>query len=663
MSSQIRRAVAAGMAFVLMLACTACGEGADGEAADAEIEAILSNMSLRDKLGQMMLVSFRVWKEPAPEAEQPAEDTGTPAGQPVEASPQAEQPGEDVIALNDEIRACLRDGRFGSVILFAQNCHDAEQTLRLVADMQAANREGGGLPLLIGIDQEGGSVVRLGFGTSGVGNMALAAAGSPEAIRQMAAIHGTELALLGIHADYAPVLDVNNQPRNPIIGVRSFSDDPQTAAACGLEFLEGLQSRGVIATLKHFPGHGNTDTDSHTGFPCIRSTYEELKACELIPFQAAIDAGAEMVMTAHIQYPQIERQTYTSVSTGEEVFLPATMSRVIMTDILRGDMGFDGVIVTDALDMAAVAENFAREDVLCMAVNAGVDMMLLPPVMDADQFRAVTEWLDTAVRLAEEGRIDLGQIDDSVRRILKLKQRHGLLHPREFTVTEQAVQAAVKGVGSAENRRIAWDIALQAATLLRNEHGAFPLQIAPGTQTLILFADSCASRAGAGQLAADTLAAQGVLPEGAEIRVLTHSRENDAECLQAAAEADHVILVHRTYSAACLDPATDDGFSSAIFDQIIAARHDSGRTVILVSCQLPYDAARFPEADAILLTYGSSPMRTVPPESGEGSAFVPNLPAALCACFGLGTPQGRLPVNLPALDENRAFTDEILFSR
>ena len=267
------------------------------------------------------------------------------------------------------------------------------------------------------------------------------------------------------------------------------------------------------------------------------------------------------------------------------------------------------------------------------------------------------------MRLAEEGRIDMGQIDDSVRRILKLKQRHGLLRLRDFTVTEEAVQAAVKGVGSAENRRAAWDIALQAATLLRNERGAFPLQIAPGTQTLILFADSCASRAGAGPLAADTLAAQGVLPEGAEIRVLTHSRENDAECLQAAAEADHVILVHRTYSAACLDPATDDGFSSAIFDQIIAARHADGRTVILVSCQLPYDAARFPEADAILLTYGSSPMRAVPPESGEGSAFVPNLPAALCACFGLGTPQGRLPVNLPALDENRAFTDEILFSR
>ena len=149
----------------------------------------------------------------------------------------------------------------------------------------------------------------------------------------------------------------------------------------------GQQSQGVMAVAKHFPGHGDTDTDSHTGFPLINSTYEELKKNELIPFQAAIDAGADLVMTAHIQYPQIEQGTYTSVSTGEQVYLPATMSRKILTDILRGDMGFDGLIVTDALDMQAITDNFSLEDTVKMTINAGVDLLILPCVKDTNLFR------------------------------------------------------------------------------------------------------------------------------------------------------------------------------------------------------------------------------------------------------------------------------------
>ena len=181
-----------------------------------------------------------------------------------------------------------------------------------------------------------------------------------------------------------------------------------------------------------------------------------------------------------------------------------------------------------------------------------------------------------------------------------------------------------------------------------------------GEKTLILFADSCASRAGAGDFARLLLEEKQALPEGAEITVMKHTRENEEECIQAAKEADHVILVHRVYAWACMDPASDDGFSSGAFDRIISAVHEEGKTVILVSCQLPYDAARFPDADAILLTYWGSTMRTVPE---DGGAWSTNLPAGLLACFGAGKAGGTLPVSIPALDENYKPTEEILWSR
>ncbi|MBQ8953970.1 MAG: hypothetical protein IJ048_07620 [Clostridia bacterium] len=618
-----------------------------GETNGDDIEAMISSMTLEEKVGQMMVVSFRAWKELPEEEPEEGED--------------AEEPeAVNITELNDPIRECLANYHFGGTVLFAENCQDAEQVERLVADLQTTNQASGGLPLLVAVDQEGGTVARLGFGTTGPGNMALAATGDAENARAMAAIYGEELSLLGIDTDFAPVLDVNSNPNNPVIGVRSFSDDPQVVSEFGSAYVEGLHSTGTIATLKHFPGHGNTDTDSHTGLPLIDRNYEELKALDLIPFQSAIDATADMVMTAHIQFPRIETQTYTSVSTGEEIYLPATMSRTILTDILRGDMGFEGVIVTDALDMAAIHDNFTDEDVIRLTIDAGADMLLLPIIYDTDLFQRNMDMVDMAVRLVREGEIDEARIDESVRRILTLKQKYGVLDETDFTVTDEQVQAAVSGCGSAEHRQAAFAISQKALTLVKNDNQAFPVRMQECETALILFADSCASRVGTGDLAVQLLAVQGALPEGAEITVMKNDAENGEDCVNAATEADHVILVNRVYNAACLDPNTDDGFSTAVFDQIIEARHGLGKSVIVVSCQLPYDAARFTEADAMLLTYGGGVMRAIPPTEGPGSAYAPNLAAGLCACFGMGEANGKLPVNLPALDENYAIADEIL---
>lgn len=610
------------------------------------LEKQLSDMKLEDKVAQMMIASFRVWKE-VPETED-------------EEQTQEEPPAVNITELNDEIRDMLSRDHFGGVLLFYENFRDAEQTLRLTADLQNANRDGGGLPLMLFTDQEGGNVNRIGFSTLGVGGMALAATGDPENARKMAAVHGEEIGLLGVRADFAPVADVNNNPANPVIGIRSFSDDPETVSKYACAFLSGLHDVGIAAALKHFPGHGNTDTDSHTGFPVINSSYEELKACELIPFKAAVDAGADIVMTAHIQYPQIETQTYTSVSSGEQVFLPATMSRTILTDILRGDMGFQGVIVSDALDMATIADHFSVEDVVKYTINAGVDLLLLPAVTDTKLFALTQTYLDTAIALVKDGEIDEARINDAVLRILRLKQKYGILDQKDFSVTDEKISAAKNGVGSAAHRETERQIAEKALTLVKNENNAFPITLKAGETTLILFADSCASRAGAGELARQLLEEKQALPEGAEILVLKNTRDNEEACIEAALSADHVILVHRVYAAACLDPETEDGFSSGTFDRLIEAVHEQGKTVTVVSCQLPYDAARFPAADAVLLTYWGSAMRTLP---AEGSTWSANLPVGLLACFGQGSADGRLPVNIPALDEQYRTTDQVLYPR
>ncbi len=640
-----------------IVASDATERNADGTEESSSMDAkqkdvvteLLSQMTLEEKVGQMMVASFRVWQD--------LSGTASDAGKTVESQESAAVPERvNVTELNDTIRECIQKNHIGGTILFAENFKNAEQTLRLVMDLQTSSIKGGGVPLFVAVDQEGGSVARIGFGTTGVGNMALAATADSDNAKAMAKIYGTELQALGINMDYAPVLDVNNNARNPVIGVRSFSDSPRIVQGFGDAFMEGLRSTGTIATLKHFPGHGDTNTDSHTGFPCIYKTYEELKSFELVPYEGAIENGADMIMTAHIQYPEIEKETYVSISTGEDVYLPATMSHVILTDILRGDLGFEGVVVTDALEMGAIADNFATEDILCKSINAGADMLMLPMVYDSVGLDQVNEWVDLTIKLVKEGKIDEARIEESVCRILALKEKYGILEETDFSVTQEKIDKALETVGCKEHRDQAWEIAVKALTLVKNDNQAFPLKWNEGDETLILFADSCASRVGYGELAKQMLGDD-------KIVVMANTKDNGEECLKAAKKATHVILVNRVYSEACMDPNTGDGFSTAVFDEIIKARHADGKQVIVISSQLPYDAARFTEADAILLAYCSSVMRTILPESGEGSAYSPNLAAAIVSCFGDEEVKGNLPVSLPALDENYKLTDQILFAK
>lgn len=270
----------------------------------------------------------------------------------------------------------------GSVVLFAENLATTKQIIQLTHDLQqAAVQSPSGQPLIISIDQEGGRVVRLPHATSFAGNMAIGATYLDHGVTfatQTSTVIARELTALGFNNNYAPVIDVNTNANNPVINTRSFGENPQQVADLGVAAVNGFQQNGVMATLKHFPGHGDTHIDSHLGLPLVTHDLATIVKKDLAPFQWAIDhSEPAMIMTAHIQYPALDDSTVVN-NTGEKIIRPATMSRKILTDLLREKMGFDGIIATDALDMAGIAHYFDEVTAVVETFVAGADLAVMP---------------------------------------------------------------------------------------------------------------------------------------------------------------------------------------------------------------------------------------------------------------------------------------------
>lgn len=607
---------------------------------DNKVESIIRNMTLEEKVGQMIIPDFRTWNP----------DPSNP-----------DSKAEAVTEMRPEIKEEILHGKFGGIILYAENCAENEATLKLVNEMQKVNQESGdhAVPLLTAIDQEGGSVARLGQGTRWPGAMAITATGDSALAEETGKRLGEELRALHINTDFAPVMDINNNPSNPVIGVRAFSDDPFVTSEYGLAFMKGLKDSGTIVSLKHFPGHGDVATDSHTGFPKLEKTYEQLKMNELIPYVEAIKNGADMIMTAHIQYPLIEKETYPSISTGENVFLPATLSPTFLTDILRNDMGFEGVVVTDGLNMAAITDHFAINDVAILGINAGVDMFLVPvPARDPKGVDALNSFIDCIVENTENGTIPESRINESVRRILKLKEAHGLLEYGSTELSEDDLKQAAEIPGCKANHDLEWQIVQKGATLLKNEGNLLPLH--PKENETAVFFYSAPSRIASSDFARQRLLEEGILPESVKFEGVSCIDSNRGECLEKVRDADYVIAVNSAFDLPGLDPGTEEGLDSKLMDEVIEAAHAAGKKVILLSSQLPYDAARFPDADAIVLSYGSAPMKELP---GPKDSYSANVPAVICGIFGEYEFSGKLPVSIPGMDSTWHFTDEILFER
>ena len=319
---------------------------------------------------------------------------------------------------------------------------------RTIDQLQAAAK----IPLLVMADMEWGTSMRVEGGTTFLPNMAIGATGSEEYAYEMGKITAEEARRIGVHINYAPVVDVNNNPDNIIINTRSFGEDPQFVARMGAAFIRGLQENGVMATAKHFPGHGDTNVDSHLGLPTISVSPERLQKLELVPFRAAVKAGVKCVMVAHITYsafPQMQGR-------------PATLDPYFIQQVLRKEMGFKGLVITDAMDMGGIVNNYWSGEAAVMAINAGADIVLMSP-----NFEATFNFVVQAVR---EGRIPMERINQSVRRILQVKQELGLVKKPVIDLGKLEAELA-----SPANLRQAEKIANASMTLVRDDRQIFPL--------------------------------------------------------------------------------------------------------------------------------------------------------------------------------------------
>lgn len=353
--------------------------------------------------------------------------------------------GFDGQEASPDARRLIRDFQVGGVVLFARNVDRPEQVAELVRELQGIARDAGhGLPLLVAVDQEGGRVARLREPwTLWPPLRALGQAGSEEHARRMGAALAEELKACGIRYDFAPVVDVDTNPRNPVIGDRSFGDDPERVGRLGAAMIRGLQEGGVAACAKHFPGHGDTDVDSHLDLPAVDHSPARLQDVELRPFRLAIAAGVASIMTAHVLVRELDER------------LPATLSPRILGELLRGEMRYDGVIVSDDLEMKAVAKHWQPGAAAVLAAQAGCDLLPLCAGHDAQ-----VEAIEGLLRALEAEQVGYAEMDDACARVRRLKERY--LLPWADPDPRAARLAAGGGERWALSREIAQRAGLEA---------------------------------------------------------------------------------------------------------------------------------------------------------------------------------------------------------
>ncbi|MFD5335995.1 glycoside hydrolase family 3 protein [Streptomyces hawaiiensis] len=579
-----RRTVLAATAGVT--AALAAAGPAQATPDDSRLRRIVSRMTLQEKVGQLFVM--RVYGHSATAPDQADIDANLK---------------EIGVRTAAELVAKYR---VGGIIYFAwaHNTREPHQIADLSNGIQKASLElPRGLPVLISTDQEHGIVARVGKpATLFPGAMAVGAGGSRSDARALGRISGAELRAMGIRQDYSPVADVNVNPANPVIGVRSFGAEPRAVSALVAAEVAGYQGSGVAATAKHFPGHGDTNVDSHTGFPTITHSRELWERLDAPPFRAAIAAGIDSIMTAHLMVPALD-------DSGD----PATLSRPILTGILRERLGYDGVVVTDSLGMEGVRSKYGDDRVPVLALKAGVDQLLNPPDLDL-AWNAVL----TAVR---EGELTEARLDESILRVLRLKSRLGLF--RSPYVSRSGVD---RTVGTRAHLAAADRIAERTTTLLVNDGRLLPLSRRRYPKVLVVGADP-ASPSGttgpptgvlAGALTGlgftATALSTGTAPSAAAI----------AKAVAAAREADAVVAA--TYNV------TASSSQKALVEQLVA----TGTPVVAVAIRNPYDVAQLPSVPACLAAYSWTDVE---------------LRAAARVIAGRVKPRGKLPVAVQRADD------------
>ena len=552
----------------------------------------------------------------------------------------------DLTELPKEFADAITQLHLGGVILFANNLKDKNQIRGLTAHLQQASSDG--LPLLIGIDQEGGRVARLPTQEfpAFAGNMAIGATVASSGTRYATDVGkaiAQQLRSLGINLNFAPSLDVNNNPANPVINARSFGDHPAAVAQAGGAMLSAMQDAGVLGTIKHFPGHGDTHVDSHTGLPLVEHDRATVEAVDLYPFRQLIKQHQPaMVMTAHIQYPALDNSSLTTKS-GETVIKPATLSRAILTDLLREDMGFDGIIITDALNMAGISQFFTPAEAVIQTFAAGADIALMPYEMKTPaDIKALAVLIDQVVAAVQQGKLNSAEVAESAQRITHLRQQlsteqHGLVVPDAERL--------------ADDLQLEQRLAEASLTLVGTNKLQLPLNLAALKLHLIAPDQTkCQSWLQA-------LGLWGIKPQSVTCSDLTSLEQELA--LQQIKQADLVLgsLISPAQSAAELGVLADLQALPAmkltvaeqkqLLVQLLQQAKAQGKKTVMVSLRTPYELTDFADsADLRLATYSynQKPQTALRPFSG------PAYDAVIAFLLGKIQAQGQLPVSLKTAD-------------
>lgn len=494
------------------------------------------------------------------------------------------------------LEAMIRERGLGGVILYAENFADAPSLTKLIDDLSRIAREAKTLPLFFEIDQEGGPVVRIGKGATVLpGQMSLAATPDPErSVRTAVGIIAAELKATGVNWNFAPVADVNDEPANPVIGNRAFSSDPARVSSLVTAAVGAYAAAGLFCCAKHFPGHGSTTVDSHTGLPKIEADRASLDRVALAPFRSAIAAGVPAIMSAHIVVPALD-------PTPE---LPVTLSQSVLTDLLRGRLGFNGLVVTDDLEMGAL-KSIGQPAAGLRALKAGADFLLFR--FDES---AQVEGHRRIVDGVRSGALPSARLEESVRRVIDAKRRFGVLdNRRDGPAPDQAA-----------NARAALDLARGAVTLLRNRD-VLPLRgrifaVAPANPDISVIE-------GQPTLGA-TLAAK--RPDTMAHAMTLHP---------SAAEIDRIVAAARTADVAVVGTTSLFAYPEQV-EVVRALARD--KPVVVVALRGPYDVLSVPEIPAYLCAYdGREPTMVATAEILLGERKpVGSLPAAVPGVFPIG---------------------------
>lgn len=509
----------------------------------------------------------------------------------------------------EQVRKWVEEDGVGGLIISIGMPHSYGAKLN---EMQRKAR----LPLLIASDMENGSGMRManiyafpsllaqGGGTVFPPVMSLGATGSPELAFQLGRVLGREARAVGVHFTTGPVLDVNSNPLNPIINTRSFGEDPAAVSALATAYIRGARSAGLMTTGKHFPGHGDTGTDSHIDLPTITADRVHLNTVDFPPFRAAIAEGVDGIMTAHIAVVGVEGPNAP----------PATLSPLFMTQVLREEFGFRGLLFTDAMTMGGVSRKYGASEPLILALNAGADILLMP--------RGVPEAIETIVNGVQSGRVKESRINDAVRRILSTKAKAGLVDGR--LVSLDAIDSVVN---IPEHAAIATEIAEHSITLARDNGGVVPLK--PTDRRILSITYAGISDPLAGRIFNDELSAAGKIVRRASVDARTP--ETDWASLRASADSFDVVI-----ASAYVVPVESAGSVEIKggFPGFVESVASAGKRIAAVSFGSPYLVSSFPSVPTYLLAWGGAPL---------------SQRAAAQALLGNATISGHLPVSIPPM--------------